>query len=424
MKIKVGTIGSVGLFICLVYILLRPFLNTYVTEYVKYVFITVMLFYAIKGLSSKRVTKEIGFVELLLCTLVICYVMASSLFVGGIELAIYSLERYVFYLIPLLVVPVIRYKVNWFQVLKFLSWYGVADASVSIAEFIIHKQLVPIAGVTHSVVQQYGDNSIRTFGLNGDYFLLAELLCLCGFASLCLYCTHKSKLDLVKFLVILTGIFTTGSRGYYVSFFVGISVFFVLYNYDKGITLSALLKVLMFLFGSVLLLIFVFMTDISLGIDSIDIVLDRARSITDFASNKANVDRLQLWEYALDKWLLEPFWGNGASLTDERFSGFEKVTESGLLKRLVELGVVGTMIQYASMVVPLYKGCKRFKCSIDKKNNLLMIFFFSEITMLLVEDFVLQRYGEIEYSIVIWTALAFVSTYKINDKKVLFREYL
>lgn len=408
---KTKSLNNIGLFICLIYILLRPFLNTYVTEYIKYIFILVMVYYAIKGSTNKKILKEIGYVEIFLYVLFMLYALLSSILVGGSELLVYSMERYVFYTIPLFVIPVIQHKLKWDNILIFLSWYGVVDSIISIIEFVIHRQLIPLEGVTHSVVQQFGDNSIRTFGLNGDYFLLAELLCLCAFSSLYLFIRWYKKIDLLKFVLISFGIFTTGSRGYYVAYSVGLAIFYILFNLNAGKPSQFIVKMGFAVSIIIMFLIFLFMTNIKTSISSIDTILDRTRSILDFSDNYANVERQQHWLYSINKWKTHPILGNGASITDMRYSGFEKVTESGFLKRLVELGIVGTILQYLTMIVPLIKGYKLFR---GKKDfvNLMYIFFFSLIVTLATEDMVLQRYGEAEFTVVMWTSLAFISTYK------------
>jgi len=411
MKVKLITVKNLGLLICLIYILLRPFLNTYVTEYIKYIFILVMVYFAEKGITSKRILKEIGYGVIVICGLFSLYALISSLMVGGFELATYSLERYVFYMIPLFVVPTVQKRVDWDSTLNFLTWYGVVDALISITEFVIHRQLIPIEGVTHSVVQQFGDNSIRTFGLNGDYFLLAELLCFCGFAALYMYCNQKKKIHMLKFIIISIGIFTTGSRGYYVAFAIGLGVFYILYNLNLGKPKKFLFKMGIAFVIVIIALLVVFMTDYKTGINGIDTVLARARSIVDFSGNYANAKRLQHWVYSINKWKTHPLLGNGASITDIRYTHFEMVTESGLFKRLVELGIIGTVLQYLSMIVLIVRGYRLFRKT-NVKDNLLYIFFFAVIATLATEDMVLQRYGEIEFTIVIWSALAFVGTYK------------
>ena len=107
-------------------------------------------------------------------------------------------------------------------------------------------------------------------------------------------------------------------------------------------------------------------------------------------------------------WKEAPFFGKGACFTDTRYSGFIAVTESGVLKRMVELGIVGTLLQYATMVPLLIKGIKRYK----KTKETRMLFFFAVLLAFFVEDFVLQRYTALEYTIITWTFLSYIAYFE------------
>lgn len=415
MKIKVRRPTLYGfVFYCtLIYLLMRPFINTYFTESFKYIMVLALVYCAVKCLCNKHTLDEIGGVELLLFFGAWVYVFFSAFLNGGFELLIYTAERYMFYSIPLLVMPIIRKRTDWNGVLKFLGAFGVVDSFVSIAEFVTKKQMF-VMGVEQVVQQQWGDNSLRTYGLSGNYFLLAEILCLCGLAVLYLYLTKRKMYYLIEFVIIAIGIFTTGSRGYYVAFFVGVCMMVLMDGMVRGLKTRTLLKGLGIAFFLVLAVLVVFGTTLTTGIDFIDTILSRCRSIVDFSGNKANSTRATIWVKSIAKWQQKPFWGWGAQCTDVRYSKFKSVTESGILKRLVELGIFGTILQYASMLLPLGKGVKRFKS--NPYGYRPFIFFISLIFTLSCEDIVLQQYTSMEYTIFIWLALSFILTTKNEDQ--------
>lgn len=398
-------VEGIGLFISLVYILLRPFLNTYFTENIKYIFILTVVFLTLSFfLSKKRINKYSK--SILLLVVFWIYAIFSSLINGGSELLLYTVERYIFYNLIFFVCLTIVNRINWIHLFKFLVAYGVVDAVVSIIEFFTQKQMFAIGGVTHSIVQLYGDNSLRTFGLNGNYFLLAELLCVCAFVSLYLYKETNKKIYLFSLLVISFGIFCSGSRGYYVAFTCGMFLIFFFYTFEKGTTKKTFIIFLSIVAVLISALLIIFFTDIHIGLTTIDRFLDRFRSITDFSSNAANVTRFKLWINAINEWRTHFWFGNGASCTDLRYSAFKNVTESGLLKRFVELGLIGTMLQYSSMLFPIIKGIKKYKN--NKSLNRFDIPFFAIILVFFVEDLILQRYGEIEYTTIMWFSIAVV----------------
>lgn len=402
MKIKI-CIKNIGLFISLIYVLLRPFLNTYFTEGVKYIFVLVIVYYVLLFLTNKRLLKKYS-IPLCFTAIFWVYVSISSLSHGGFELLTYSLERYMFYTTAFFVFPVATTKINWKFLMNFMILYGVVDAFFSITEFITHKQILAIGGVTHNVVQLYGDNSIRTFGLNGDYFLLAELLSVCAFCSFYMYKETVKKSYLIAFLIVAVGIFSTGSRGYYVAFSLGMLAFLYCDMKKRGVNKYFIIRTFALAFLALSMVIFIFFTNISIGIGAVDTVLNRFRSITDFSDNAANVTRYKIWIESLNEWKNHLWFGNGASSTDMRYSLFKGVTESGVLKRLVELGLIGTLLQYLTMFYPLLHGIKEYTAS--RPGHTINILFISIIVMLMTEDCILQRYGEIEHTVILWFAIS------------------
>lgn len=413
MKINISKLGIYScFFICLLYILMRPVLVSYVTPLFRYAFVLIMLCTAILSIFNKRVLTNIGMKEILLAVAFIIYAAANAYFFGGRELLGYTLDHYIFYMIPLLVIPYIVDKINWKSILYFVVGFGVVDAAVSIIEFITSTQMFPISGQENDVFMTISDyNIIRTYGLNGNYFVLAEILSVCGLAAFYLFKFDKSKFALISFIVISIGVFTTGSRGYYVSYIIGL--LFLYLSTGKGFKKQQIYKVCFILVLITLAVYFLIGTDITTGIDFIDNILSRARLIFDWDSEIANVHRVEKWANAIQSWGNNILFGNGASCTEPRYSHYTSVTESGVLKRLVELGLVGTVLQYATMFVPLSAGVKRYRRS--EKKDTLVIFFLSVIITFLVEDIVLQRYVSVEYTIILWTAISYIAYSKGPD---------
>ena len=267
MKINISKLGIYScFFICLLYILMRPVLVSYVTPLFRYAFVLIMLCTAILSIFNKRVLTNIGMKEILLAVAFIIYAAANAYFFGGRELLGYTLDHYIFYMIPLLVIPYIVDKINWKSILYFVVGFGVVDAAVSIIEFITSTQMFPISGQENDVFMTISDyNIIRTYGLNGNYFVLAEILSVCGLAAFYLFKFDKSKFALISFIVISIGVFTTGSRGYYVSYIIGL--LFLYLSTGKGFKKQQIYKVCFILVLITLAVYFLIGTDITTGID-------------------------------------------------------------------------------------------------------------------------------------------------------------
>lgn len=390
---------------------MRPFLNYYFTEGVKYIVVLAIVYSSLKVLTSKKKLQRIGSVEIILFFVFWCYVAISAFVNGGSELLGYTVERYIFYSLPLFSMGFIIEKTNWTSVLKFLAGFGVVDAVFSVIEFVTKKQLF-VMGTEQIVQQQWGDTSLRTYGLSGNYFLLAEILCLCGFAALYLYMVEKRKCALYCLLVIAIGLFTTGSRGYYVSFVLGCLIMYCLNAKNSKTSTNRIIGYITVTCFALAVFIFIFFSNMSTGITYVDIIIDRIRSITDFSSNIANTKRMTIWYYSIERWKNHFWFGEGAQVTDLRYSKFLSVTESGLLKRLVELGIIGTVLQYLTMFIPLIKGIKRYRT--NPNMHKLHMFFFALIACLLCEDIVLQQYTSLEYTMLMWFSLSYILVYRTN----------
>ncbi len=408
-KLNLSKIRFVILFgTCLIYLLMRPVLEAYFSSVFKGIFIILLTINAGIGVLSPGIKKKIGAEEIALLLAFYIYTIFNAFIGGGLELLYYGVERYIFLTLPIFAMPIIYKNINWKVLLKALSIFGVIDASCSIIEFFTRKALFPAANVTKNVAIKMSNYTIiRTYGLNGNYFLLAEILSVCGIAALFLARFYHEKRWLIAFAVITLGILSTGSRGYYISFAVGFLVLYMCDFNQNGISRKQLFKALSVFLIFMLALYFFIGTKYVTGVDNIDQIITRFRQIVDFTNEDANVTRLRRWNWAFQEWEKNPVWGIGACATDTRYSGYVSVAESGLLKRLIELGIIGALLQYSTIIIPLYLGIKRYKKNC--KGNPIAVFCFSVIAIFLVEDFTLQRYTELEYTIILWALLEYVA---------------
>ena len=394
---------------CLLYLLMRPVLTEYVSGFFKYFFLLCALWSIFIVIANGKMVRYLGKTELLLCGLFAIYTVITSLVFGGYELFRLSAERYIFYMFPILVFPYLNDRLNWDRILNFMAVFGVIDSFVSFVEFFTLKQMFPVSGVENTRVLQF-NGSIRTYGLNGSYFILAEILCLCGLASLYLLKFRRKKRYLINFIVISAGVLSTGTRGFYVAYFIGV---LVLYFADpKSLrnrkTVVRIMTIMFLGFAGLWILIG---TDFLTGNTTLDKLLIRARSIFNWTTENANVTRINLWKKALENWENKILFGNGPDCTSTSYSKALPVTESGFLKRLVEFGLIGTLLQLSTMFYPLIKGIKRYRASQNK--NPLTIFMIAFLASFLFEDLILQMYTGLEYTIFIWTAIAFIYYFSI-----------
>ena len=415
MKVKVSTSGT-AFALCLLYVLMRPFLTNYITPLYKYLFILLLLVGLGVALVHKSTIMKIGSLEMTLCLAFYIYALLNAAFLGGQELLGYTFERYIFYTVPLFVFAYFGNKINWDRVFAFLMWFGIIDSAISLIEFITKKQMFPMSNGESNVemITMAGTKILRTYGLQGNYFLLAEILCVCGLASLWLYEKKNQKVYFYSFLFISVGILSTGSRGYYVSYG-GAMVFMYLYiRKRRGLNVNTLIKTLVFFVTILILLYILFFTNVITGIGFVDSILSRIRMIIDWTGDSSNSARIEHWINALKRWKENPLFGNGACCTDTRYSKYVAVTESGILKRLVELGIFGTALQYLTMFVPLRQSIiKKRKGTLTEDAPCL----YGILVCFFIEDIVLQRYTALEYTIISWTALSLLAYTNKRESK-------
>ena len=398
-------------FIVLLYVLMRPFLINYLFPQIKYIFLLIILLGLFVTFCTRKYIHEIGNKELLFLIISYVYILLNAYFIGGAELLTLSITSYILYTFPIIVFPLIKNKVDFIKLLKFLSWFGLVDAGISIIEFITRKQMFPMSGVEGEVgtVTKAGAYIVRTYGLQGSYFILAEVLCFCGCAAFYLYRFQKDRIYFFIWVIISIGILTTGSRGYYVSYFVGLVAMYLcesLFEPSKKKNYKKVLSIFGMLIILVLILYFVLHSDFLTGNNDIDVVLRRIRMIADWEGDSANVRRVQVWNWAIKYWKESILVGHGACSTDLRYSGYINVTESGVLKRLVELGIIGTILQYITMIIPIKRGIRNIK---KRKLHSSALVFIGTVVAFMIEDFVLERYTSPEYTIILWFSIAYLA---------------
>lgn len=404
MKITLkGFIFKVMFMCSLIYILMRPALTYILGDFFKYIFLISILFASLYGILlifNRKKTKDY-FAVIVSVLLFDLYAVFSAIRADATELLILTLVRYILYSCPIFFFPYVYKRINWENVLKFISLFGIIDTGISVYEYITHTVVFNITGRLQ-VVQLNG--AIRTFGLNGNYFILAEILSLCGLVSLYLFFNSKEKKYFCSFIWITIGVFTTGTRGYYVSYLIGIFVLIMLGQKEKKT--KRILKICVLFITVVILTFIIFGTNLNTGLEQIDIVLDRFRTIVDWSNEQANSMRMLAWRNSVKIWKDHLFFGNGACATEFDYSKRLIVTESGFLKRLVELGLVGTVLQYISLFVPMVYGAKKYFTASSKNRGWSLA--FAVIACSMAEDMILQMYTGIEFTIVLWFCVAYI----------------
>lgn len=147
-----------------------------------------------------------------------------------------------------------------------------------------------------------------------------------------------------------------------------------------------------------------------------NIVLRYVRSISDWANDETNRDRLAAWNLAMIAWLKSPLWGDGlgstgmAGLRTNPEGAF--VTESQVLKVLTELGIPGLVLWIYIWFTIAKMGVRTLRTKLNFKNKVILFGILTSMLIIFIEGLVYQNMEVKQVSALAWTLsgmLAFIS---------------
>lgn len=234
------------------------------------------------------------------------------------------------------------------------------------------------------------------------------------------YITRKKVWMLPAILALLT-INTTGSRGPLVAIGIAWFVFYFCYNNKTGKFTMKKIVVVTTIFIVAAILYILLTTNIETSIPMVNHFLHRFRGIIDWTGEAGNRGRLVIWNNVFDIFLKNKIWGVGVSQTGSYNSDYG-VTESGLLKRLVETGVTGFIIYYNIIILTIVSAKKRMDNGQNHnksqtKTNLVLVFFSIALFIaVFVDDITLQATEEFMVVYLMWFGLAGYYVYRGRTK--------
>jgi len=142
-------------------------------------------------------------------------------------------------------------------------------------------------------------------------------------------------------------------------------------------------------------------------------VLRHTGSILDWVKDETNRDRLAAWSQAFRVWREAPLWGSGlgstgvAALRTDPENAF--VTESQVLKALVELGLPGILVlgylwyQIGQVAYSAFRGAA------DPGRRLLLLGILVSLLMVFIEGWVYQNLEVKQVNAYFWTLVGFLA---------------
>jgi len=142
-------------------------------------------------------------------------------------------------------------------------------------------------------------------------------------------------------------------------------------------------------------------------------IVRHTRSILDWARDETNRDRLAAWSQALAAWYTAPLWGTGlgttgmAALRTQPESAF--VTESQVLKALVELGLIGLLALVLLWFQIARVGLRTLRAIGDPPQRILLIGILTGLLVVFIEGLVYQNLEVKQVNAYFWTLVGTVA---------------
>jgi len=371
----------------------------YVFKIFSYMCIIFAILFALYQIKLKYNTLIIQIAFFIYCS----YIVFNGMINENIHRFTQGIYQYIFFVCVLFVGLVFYNNVNLTNIFKLLAYFLFAIALLSFVEF---SQKSYILGGTmeagHISWEGDFDLAFRTKVFTRSYLSHGVILGLGVLINYYIYKRLKQKFFFFSSLTCYFAIFTTQSRGPLVA--TTLATIFLLYNFN-----SFLRKKVFIIFIPIIILIgFIILSDFNTGNSLLDYYFHRVRSIFDWESERSNVDRAFLWLTALEMFSNNILLGIGICATgswDPTWTHSLTVTESGVLQRLVELGILGFVIYYGFVILLIKNIAKRIKY-LPKEKVKETLLCISCAILILVDDCTLQVTEEFMITFFLWFFMA------------------
>lgn len=403
-------------FIIFLYILTRDFSELLIGNLLKnisFLLIILGIFSFVYEYWKKRLYLKLDKNEkiiILIFILYIFYVLFNGIIHMNLPRLVKSFKEYVIF--PLIIFSTLYYFKNNDNENKFfdlLAKFSIIISILSIYELLANRAILPLEIDPLNKTRYYlvyGDTLIfraRTlfgsFQVNGLFLSIAALINVHQFYS-------TKNIKYVSFAILnFIGLNCSCARGPLLAFIISF-IFLTLVYYCKSLKyfvsnistkqryIYALSLIIVFS-----ILVFIVVNNINFGIPALEFFNQRIKSMFNWsASENSNNTRKGIWLATLKMFIQYPIFGIGVSATGSGDLGTISigVTESGVLKRLVETGVIGFILYYSSYFGIICSALKNSMYSIFKMINenvlylsIIISVFIEDITLQITEDYVI-----------------------------------
>ncbi len=408
--------------ICTVYYttkMLWDYIVPYIFELFFLATLTIYAFGFVKSALKKHIKQDRKL--LIAYIFLVSFIIIRLLFSDKIEFVGKALYEYCFFFLTLLSLIHMLDKADLRKVFKVLSVVGAILVLLTWIEYLRKVYFIPRESAVSVNDYLNGAYGFRAAVFSRSYLNHGIVI---GFYSLVYFAQYyitKKRVWMIPAILALLTINTTGSRGPLVAIGIAWFVFYFCYNNATEKFTMKKIGVITTTFLAIVFLYILLTTNIETSIPMVNQFLHRFRGIIDWSGEAGNRGRLVIWNHFFDIFSKNRIWGVGVSQTGSYNSNYG-ATESGLLKRLVEIGIVGFIIYYNIIILTFASAKKRknnhqIQNQAQSKNNLVLFFFSLALFIaVFVDDITLQATEELMVVYLMWFGLAGYYVYrgKIN----------
>lgn len=319
------------------------------------------------------------------------YILFDCFLKVSIECTFRAVYEYIFYAMIIFALGYYFKRCNVEKVVHKIHMFGLIIVILSWYEYITKSYLV---------AHFQGDSlALGNYGFRATVFTRSYLShgIIIGFIALCafyLFLRTNKKRYFASSIFCWISIFTTSSRGPLVATACALVGAFIINGYRTNKQINKRIMIWIGICVAALIALVFLTSSFKSGNAVIDYFLYRARAILDWSGDAGNAGRLSIWGKAIKWFRTDVLFGIGPSTTGSWGEASIGVTESGVLKRLCELGIAGFMIYYVFIFFIIKKGMNRYR-ELDMQEKIDFILFFSIIICVLINDITLQSTEEI-----------------------------
>lgn len=403
--------------IFMIYFLTKMFWDKFTYDISEYCSLLFILYGLLNYFFLKKLKKkDIEFLGVF-CLYAI-YVILNGFIVTDSQHMLRGVYEYIFYvLIFFAMVPYIkrlRYE-DFNFIFRILGFVGLIMAFLTFIEFFKGTSFLTVLDsyAEGSWVTGYG-YTFRPKVFSRSYLSHGLVMGIFSLFELHNYAVTKNKKWILIYLLCLTAVIFTSSRGPLVATLVASVFYYFNSPFAKRLTKKQIISFSLLFVIAIILIYLILFSDWKPSNNIVQYFLTRIRNIFNWTSDGGNVGRILRWEGYWNYYCNHNIWlGNGAATAGS--SGLNTImgsAESGVFKRLIELGIIGFVLYYFFSLSIICTSMKtRIKnVSIDN----IKLISISIILCILIDDITLQITEEIMIAYILWF---FMSVLYVNARK-------